>query len=652
MLLLTADAAAAPSLDKAALDLVRNATYEVVVEKPDEEKSGITYEKPLPWDLLPYYIRNDDYYSIGTAFAIGPNTFVSAAHVMTLHTDSQLGEAYLRDRNGEVFAIEKIVKYSFRRDFVVFTLKDATAAQYLEVNEKPTLNEQVFAVGNALGQGIVIRQGLYTSNTPEEYEGAWEWLRFSAAASPGNSGGPLLDPQGRTIGVVLRKSENENLNYALPMSVVMESKDNLATMNGPIIYKIENMDWTYRNEMDIKVELPLPYMALRKALSSGVHEHVEDMTRKFMKEHEAEMFPRGPKSAKLLHNNYSAVFPHVIAKSDDGYWDTYYPSERKNADLGKNGFLTYGKAGNTILMRVRKPDDVSMETFTNSPKTFMDLVLQGIPVTRDIGSESIRITSLGEAARDHIHTDAYDRKWQVRTWNLPYKDGVITTFSLPVPGGNVTMLKYSSTGDVPEYIADLEVLSDFVYLSYYGTLEDWGEFVALDTLLPTAFGDIDVDFEYGDHFRYRSDRLSFRLDATLMDITKDSDIKLCFSYFEEDGEVTWDVAEVMVGESKNNTVFFDVERNLKPAATVDDKHKKTWNKIVRQDFPFNGEPFINDKNTYIAAVYTDGMPLDRLPEAPHLYTIHHSAEGTADKEVMRGKLQAFSNGLKVMEGWD
>ncbi len=652
LLLSAAAAAAEPSLDKAALDAVRNATYEVVVKKPNEEESGITYEKPLPWDLLPYYIRNDDYYSIGTAFAVGPNTFISAAHVMNLHAESQLGEAYLRDRNGDVFAIDNITKYSFRKDFAVFSLKEATAPQYLEVNEDPTLNEKVFAVGNALGQGIVIRDGLYTSNTPEEQKGEWEWLRFSAAASPGNSGGPLLDQHGRTIGVVLRKSENENLNYALPLSVVMESDDNLATMNTQIIYMIENMDMTYRNEMDITVDLPLSYSALRKALSSRVHAHVADMTSKFMEKYEDKIFPRGPMSAKLLHSNYSAVFPNIIAESDDGYWDSYSPSERKDADLGNNGHITYGKAGNTLLMRIRRPDDVPMRTFTSDPKVFMDLMLKGIPLTRDIGSESIRTTSMGQAARDYIHTDAYDRKWQVRTWNLPYKDGVIITFSLPIPGGNVSMLKYANTGDVPEYIADLEVLSDFLYLSYYGTLEDWGELLAMEELLPAAFGGFKVDFQYGRHFRYRSDRLSLRFDTSLMDITKDSDLKLYFSYFEEDGNVIWDVAEVMVGESKDNSVFFDVERIVKPAASVSDKHKNNWKKIVRQEFPYNGEPFFKDEHTYISAVYDAGKQVDGLDEAPHIYTIYHGVDGNANNQLMKDKLGAFSNGLTITEGLD
>ncbi|HPY53987.1 MAG TPA: hypothetical protein PK505_08365, partial [Treponemataceae bacterium] len=58
---------------------------------------------------------------------------------------------------------------------------------------------EVFSVGNALGDGIVIRNGVYTSTTYEDQNGEWKWIRFSAAASPGNSGGPLLQVKGRCL---------------------------------------------------------------------------------------------------------------------------------------------------------------------------------------------------------------------------------------------------------------------------------------------------------------------------------------------------------------------------------------------------------------------------------------------------------------------
>ena len=113
------------SLAPRVMETISQAVYEVVVPKPS--KDSLEYEKPLPLELLPYSVRTDKYYSVGTAFAISPTEFVSAEHVMKLGSGSQYKEVFLRDREGKVHSIEKILKYSKNRDFVVFSLRDTVA---------------------------------------------------------------------------------------------------------------------------------------------------------------------------------------------------------------------------------------------------------------------------------------------------------------------------------------------------------------------------------------------------------------------------------------------------------------------------------------------------------------------------------------------
>jgi serine protease Do len=98
---------------------IRVSTFEVVMKKP--EKDTATYEKPLPMDLLPYRERTDAYQSIGTAFSLGHNTYVTAAHVLGLGIDSQYGKPELRGSDGTVYAIDRIERFSLHEDFVVFS---------------------------------------------------------------------------------------------------------------------------------------------------------------------------------------------------------------------------------------------------------------------------------------------------------------------------------------------------------------------------------------------------------------------------------------------------------------------------------------------------------------------------------------------------
>jgi S1-C subfamily serine protease len=135
------------------------------------------------------------------------------------------GPLALRDAAGKIYAVDRIIKYSGREDYAVFSVLAAPVVEPLETRSRPPLNTPVFAIGNALGEGVVTRDGLYTSDTPEELDGRWQWLRFSAAASPGNSGGPLVDRNGKVVGVVVRKSPNENLNAALAIGQVLDGSE-------------------------------------------------------------------------------------------------------------------------------------------------------------------------------------------------------------------------------------------------------------------------------------------------------------------------------------------------------------------------------------------------------------------------------------------
>src|SRR5690606_41865411 len=100
--------------------------------------------------------------------------------------------------------------------------------------------------------------GLYTSDTPEQQDGRWKWMRFSAAASPGNSGGPLVNQDGKVIGVVMAKSPNENLNYALPIGELMDAPDGVAAIDVRSSYQFDVFNSTLSGTLKEHFALPLP----------------------------------------------------------------------------------------------------------------------------------------------------------------------------------------------------------------------------------------------------------------------------------------------------------------------------------------------------------------------------------------------------------
>jgi len=148
--------------------MARN-VFEVVVRKPEADPLG--YAERLPLELLPFADRNDPYYSVGTAFALSDGRFVSAGHVFSPHARTLQPYFGLRDAAGDVHPIGDILAYSFWRDYIVFEVPGLRTTGLRDV-AAPKVNARVFTVGNALGEGVVIRDGTLTSLTPEERKGA------------------------------------------------------------------------------------------------------------------------------------------------------------------------------------------------------------------------------------------------------------------------------------------------------------------------------------------------------------------------------------------------------------------------------------------------------------------------------------------------
>jgi serine protease Do len=250
-------------LPKEVFKKIRGALYEVVIPRLEDE--FVTYDRPLPFDKLPYRQRTDKFRGIGTAFAIGPNRFVSAAHVINILGHSPETEFFLRDQDGKVFAVGKFHRFSTYRDAVEFELSESPAPHpVLALNPKIEIGDTVYVVGNAQGEGISFRAGQVSSFTPEEVDRKWNFIRFSAPASPGNSGGPLLNAAGEVAGIVERKNASENLNYGLPIQEEQKLALNEAEiLMQDLFFSRENTKFRERWQANA----PLP--ASRRALAEG-----------------------------------------------------------------------------------------------------------------------------------------------------------------------------------------------------------------------------------------------------------------------------------------------------------------------------------------------------------------------------------------------
>jgi S1-C subfamily serine protease len=636
--------ALAEGLDAKLLPQIQGATFEVVAAKPEHDP--LVYAKPLPLDLLPFQERTDKYYSLGTAFSIGGGRYVTAGHVLLIGLDSLWGPPALRDNAGHVYAIDKVWKFSLEQDFAVFSITGHDdAGPALELQRGAAAGQAVYTVGNAYGTGVVVRDGLYTSDTPEQESGRWKWMRFSAAASPGNSGGPLVDLQGRVIGVVLAKSPNENLNYALPIGMVLDAPDGKAEMDQRNGYQFDVFDTTITGRFKHEFALPLSLGRFFAEYGKRLDAHFDAQLAELLAKEPDRTFPNGEGSQQMLNQIASmADFPYVVGRAANGNWGLGGEAQ-DDVRLGANGYVTPGGFGKNLLFHIRRPDDVAAAKFYADPAIPMDYLLKTGFVKRQVGSESVLVTSLGQPTFTGTHADAWGRTWRVWRWPLPFANLELLMLALPVPDGYVGVVRSGLAMQSHDIEINQRALTDFIYANYDGTLAQWKEFLADRSLHPRAFDNLRIDFGYGDHFSYASQRASFRYTPELQAIQPDSVLTLGFSFFEDAGKPTWDVSEIWVSAKGTDDNYLMLIRDQAPPPSLGDEFANSWAKVLERRHPFDAQPRDAGDGTKISGVA--GPPAAAKPKV--LYTATYAAEGRKETDEMAARLALLMKDLRVDE---
>ncbi len=536
-----APATAAAASNRATAELmksIRAATFEVVLKKA--EADPLQYEKPLPFDLLPFAERNDKYKSIGTAFAIAPDSFATAAHVATAASGSQLGIPALRDAQGNVYPIERVTRFSLDRDFIVFTVAGSPRVTPLPTSTSFQIDTPVLAVGNALGEGIVARDGTLTSETPEEQNGSWKWLRFSAPASPGNSGGPLLDSQGRVIGIIARKSANENLNYALPIALVLNAAANKGSIDSRFTVSVPVMPARKTVKVQASFDLPLRFGDFDRKIIAINNEQFESARRQLLQESAADIYPRG-KSSRLLADTLLTNNPALISQQADGTWDVPRNSSGANAQLGNDGSVWMSTQSGAAVFRIRYPGDLAVDKGRGDSKLLSEQLLKVVNLSRNFGGERVRITSLGNAGKPLEFKDDFGRTWQQWRYPMPFADSTMIVTALPTPEGYVGFWRSSGGAGLERTSSEIRFLMNFLQVSYTGSLPQWRSFLADTHLRPESFGKWKTALDPSNEVSLEFPRLTVKVDKQVLALTEQSQLNVLPGTLLDGDRPAWDV---------------------------------------------------------------------------------------------------------------
>ena len=615
-------------LEPDVLNKVQASVFEVVTNKPEEGQ--LVYEKELPFSKLPFSIRNDKYNPIGTAFLTDDGTFYSAAHVFNLYEDTIYKDYYIRDRNGNIYEVDQITKFSTDRDFISFTVKDFQKEEIagLSIEENFSLNSAVFSVGNALGDGIVFRNGVLTSQTYETTNGEWKWLRFSAAASPGNSGGPLITPQGDVIGIITMKSENENLNYALPIAEVKNTEDNTGYANIPLYYGLPNIEsesfpYTYNKIVELPMSLEEVQDLLINDFQDSATKIVKDLSEKYTFKGEKGIATL-PGKAEIINKVFASYMPVTYYLSSKGKWSVASPDSNYIETKDQAG-VELGVLMNFVMAKVEPSESSNIEEMISTPKQYMDYLLEVCGYTRTVGSESVKIKSLGEPQLTETHTDYFGRLWQVNMWNLDFADCVAISYAIPLPDSVYVIFVIAERSEAVPYKNDMAFLTDYQSITYIGTLKEWQDYLNLPEKYVAKSTDSRTFISMEtteDSAKLIAGELSFDIPKTTFDVVDSTNITVCTALYEDADKCIQgcNILRVFSNSREQDYKFAQISKIDAPLADSSKSTIEAYNQKVAEVSPYDGVPYNYENYTYLdTVIFPEGTTEETKKDLPYIF---------------------------------
>lgn len=159
---------------------------------------------------------------LGSGLIVQPEGIILTSY----HLVQDAKQMQIRLKNGEVFDNVELLGFDVRRDIAALriathglpTLRIAKAEE-----AKP--GEAVYVVSHPGSLSWTASSGILSAiRLADEVPGAgsgYRLLQFTAAISPGSSGGALVDGQGQALGIVVGATEGQNLNFAVPIESVL-----------------------------------------------------------------------------------------------------------------------------------------------------------------------------------------------------------------------------------------------------------------------------------------------------------------------------------------------------------------------------------------------------------------------------------------------
>jgi tetratricopeptide (TPR) repeat protein len=172
--------------------------------------------------------------------SIGSGFFVDKGGILitNYHVLNGAYAADVKTYDGNEYQIQRVLAYSKSADLIKVKVKiPEESVHKVEVtHDVPEVAERILVVGSPLGLDQTVSEGIVSA--VREFPNIGKIFQMSAPASLGSSGSPVINMDGKVIGVVsFIVKPGQNLNFAVAGQSVLDLKDEKTVMTLP--------EWTY-----------------------------------------------------------------------------------------------------------------------------------------------------------------------------------------------------------------------------------------------------------------------------------------------------------------------------------------------------------------------------------------------------------------------
>jgi len=165
--------------------------------------------------------------SMGSGFIVNTEGYV----VTNYHVVQKEEEIKILTQDKRLIAAE-IVGFDRLRDLALLKIDGEYDSLEIARNENVQVGRKVIAIGNPLGLSFTVTEGIISAINREGPNGLEEYVQTDVSLNPGNSGGPLIDTEGKVVGMNnFKVGDAESLGFALEGEAIKKSVNSIVGQN-------------------------------------------------------------------------------------------------------------------------------------------------------------------------------------------------------------------------------------------------------------------------------------------------------------------------------------------------------------------------------------------------------------------------------------